>query len=275
MIKLWLLLLCLVWVSVTSSHAQVYRWVDKDGNVNFTDNPSRIPADRVDQSRELSPDDPRGHFTRSGSPASSPAIPSSTTESPPVTGSEALPRLREKERALAQQIAAAQEERQLYLKKIESVRPVRTNPAFGGKRRRVETIGQSLAAVERQLDTLRTELQQVQTEIQQAQQPLLSSSASQSPIGVAFDNQGHDRAYWQRRVSAVHARLRQAREQRKEILEQLSADHPGTYGRRGREVLNLTRTLDQVDRNMRNAEADLQTLQQKATRAGAPAEWLQ
>jgi septation ring formation regulator EzrA len=181
-------------------------------------------------------------------------------------------------KTLEQQIDQARQKRQHYLEQLKATRPVRTNPAFGRKRRRVDDVGRSLAEVERQLDTLQAELQQVQTKLRQVEQPQPSaSSASARPPSraVTFDLQGHNRAYWQRRLGAVHTRLRQAQEQRQTVLERLASEHQGSYGRRGKEVLRLTQTLEQLEQDMRNAEAALQALRQEATRAGAPAEWLQ
>ena len=104
-----------------------------------------------------------------------------------------------------------------------------------------------------------------------------STPAQQGPPGeVVFDNQGHDRAYWRRRLEALQAQLRQAQGQRKALLEQLAPEEQRqAFGRRGVEVLRQTQALERLERDMRGTEAALQVLRQDAAQAGAPAEWLQ
>jgi outer membrane murein-binding lipoprotein Lpp len=273
------MLVCIACVYVTPSLARIYRWTDEAGRVHYTDNPGTIPPNRRGDSRELSGDTSRSKASGTGtvapSPATTPPLPSGV---PQDASSDKVGHLRQRVKTLERQIDEARQERQGYLEQLKAMRAVRTNPAFGRRRRRVEDVGHSLAAVERQLDMLQAELQQVQTELRQVEQPQPSASSASAPgplREVRVDLQGHNRAYWQRRLGAVHTRLRQAQEQRQTVLERLASEHQGPYGRRGEEVLRLTQTLEQLGQDMRGAEAALQALRQEATRAGAPAEWLQ
>lgn len=267
MTKRCLIILSIIGLSMTQSYAQVYRWVDKDGQVHFTDSPSRIPADRLDQSQELPSDASQGQFTHSETPAPPTSV---TNEAPPPGTSAEQLTWRQQETEIKARIAAAQKERQHYLEQLDAVRPAQMNPAIGGQKRRLAIEwGRSLAAVERELDTLHEELQQVQTKLQ---------AFKQTPPPTAdtfFDKQGHTRAYWQRRSMPLHNRIRQAQGQRLAILEQLSADSQTAVGRRGKEVLQLTHELQQVNQNLDSATTALQNLKQEAARAGAPAAWLQ
>lgn len=272
--KCCIFILSVLWLSTTLGHAQVYRWVDKDGRVHFTDNQSSIPADRLDRSYELSPDTAQGKFSQgeTATPATSAA-----TEAPsPITSSEHL-QWQQKERQIKERIAAAQEERQHYLTQIQSMRQAQMNPAFGGRKRRgVIEWGQSLAAVERQLDTLNGDLQQVQSKIQALEQtPQPADTADSQADSRLLDKQGNSRVHWHRRSAPLHNRIQQAQTQRQVILEQLSADSQAPVGRRGKEVLRLTQELEQVNQDLARATTDLQNLQQEGARAGAPADWLQ
>ena len=91
------------------------------------------------------------------------------------------------------------------------------------------------------------------------------------------DNRGHNRAYWRRRFEPLQARLRQAQKQRQTVLAQLEAPlkKRNSFGRRGVEVLRYTQALERAGQDIRTTETALQGLRQDATRAGAPAEWLQ
>jgi hypothetical protein len=278
MMPLWVVLIWICWISVIPSLAQIYRWTDEKGGVHYTDNPGTIPPER------------RPHSMRSLPPVSEEAADAAPTPQrlPPPFATRGGPQdntlpaedvslLQQHARALEQQIAALRQERQTLLEQLKAVRPIKTNPAFGQKRRQVETAGRSLAAIEQQLDALYAELLQVQTTLQEREsgEP---SAETQSPRATGVDRQGHDRAYWQQRLEALRTRLQQAREERQAILEQLAPETGDTrqaFGRRGREVLELVQRLEQADQDMRQAEAALQALQQDATRAGAPAAWLQ
>jgi septation ring formation regulator EzrA len=185
--------------------------------------------------------------------------------------------LQRQARSLEERIAAALQERQKYLDQLKATPEVRASPEFGRQRRQIDETGRSLAAVERQIDTLSAELRQVQAKLQGAGQ-----AAPPAPVGralpdtVMLDTQGHDRTYWRQRLEALQTRLRQAKEQRQTILAQLGAEEErSAFGRRGVEVLRQARTLDQINQEIRNTEAALEALRQEATRARAPAEWLQ
>lgn len=274
MIKRCLVILSVIGFSMTQSYAQIYRWVDKDGQVHFTDNPSLIPADRLDQSRELSPDASQGQFSRSGTSAPPAAV---TTEAPQTGISDEHLALKREETEIKARIAAAQEERQHYLTQLNTMRPVRVNPAFGGRNRRdVMAWGHSLAEVERQLDTLHDELTQVQSKLQAFEQPSRPGTGADSQDeNRFFDKQGHSRDYWRRRSTPLYERIEKAQAQRQAILEQLSADPQAIGAQRASEVLQLTRELEQVTQKLDSATTDLQNLKQEANRAGAPVAWLQ
>jgi hypothetical protein len=180
-------------------------------------------------------------------------------------------------RELEQQIAASLQERREYFARINAIRPIRLNPAFGGREpRRLGQWTRALVAVERQLDALYARLRSLQAELQTQQPP--TPPAARQQAQSAFDNQGHDASYWQQRGQEVRDRIQTARLQRQAILEQLlpeSGDMRRTTGIGGREMLTQIQTLQQIDQTMQEAEDALQTLRQEADRAGAPAEWLQ
>jgi hypothetical protein len=187
--------------------------------------------------------------------------------------------LQQRAHGLEQQIAAALQERQELLDQLKAVRPIRTNPAFGQQRRRVDDAGRALATLEKQLDALYAELQPLQARLQEHDPTQPSGGESpRAPEEVGFDTQGHDQVYWQQRVALLQARVQNAREQRQAILAQLAPDTPeerSAFGRRGREVLQLVEALERTTQDIRAAEAALQALRQEAYHAGAPAAWLQ
>ena len=100
-------------------------------------------------------------------PPASVAPPVSPPSAPVPAGAQSatptgMSPLQQKAQAVEQQIAAAQQERQHLLDELREVRPIRMNPAFGGReRRRVDEMGRALAALEMQLDTLYAELQDI------------------------------------------------------------------------------------------------------------------
>ncbi|MGQ4808662.1 hypothetical protein NKDENANG_02050 [Candidatus Entotheonellaceae bacterium PAL068K] len=274
------ILVCLVCLQALPSLAQIYRWTDEKGKVHFTDNLGTIPVNHLETSRELSSGSSRPPNFTSGARRPPSAVGSSSPGSRLQAAADGgLDRLHQREQTLEQRIATAHQERQQYLERLSAVRSVRMNPAFGRRRRRVNQWGQALAAVEQQLDTLLTALQQVRTQMQamEVEQTPAPAGPPASQIG-GFDKQGHDRAYWQRRVKVVRARLQEARAQRQTILAQLaptSEKKRRAFGRRGQQVLQLTQALERVEQDRRDAETTLQRLRQKAVQAGAPAEWLQ
>ncbi|MCZ6872391.1 MAG: DUF4124 domain-containing protein [bacterium] len=275
MTKLGLFILFLAWLSATPSQAQIYRWVDKDGKVHFTDNQSRIPADRIDQSRKLLSDPVQEQPAESATPAPAAASPATTsTEPPTLRPSEAPSRLRQQAEDLKGQIEAQDSIRQDYLDELKAIRPVSANPLAVRIRRKVDRLGQSLADVEHRLDALHDELGQIELKLQQTQRQQLGDATPQSPPpDVVFDRNSHNRAYWQRRVASVRDRLNQAKQERQIILGQLSAEP--TTGRRGKDVLRLVHDLDGLEQDRRAAETELQALRQKAAKAGAPPAWLE
>jgi hypothetical protein len=210
-------------------------------------------------------------------------VPPASPPSPPAAGASQsdaeadLALLQQKAQALEQQIAAAQQERQDILDELKEVRPVRMNPAFGRERRRVDDMGRALATVEQQLDALYAELQDIVLQ-QSAAAPGAAATTPAPSREVFLDNQGHDRTYWQRRVVALRERLQHARQQRQSVLQQLTpelSEERSAFGRRGREVLQLVTTLEQLNQDIHQDEIALQTLRREATNAGAPVSWLQ
>jgi hypothetical protein len=151
------------------------------------------------------------------------------------------------------------------------------NPAFGRERRRVDDMGRALATVEQRLDALYAELQDLTLQ-QSAAAPGAAAPTSSPPREVFLDNQGNDRTYWQRRVVALRERLQHARQQRQSVLQQLTpelSEERSAFGRRGREVLQLVSTLEQLNQDIHQDELALQTLRREAVSAGAPVSWLQ
>jgi hypothetical protein len=277
MTKFWCLLLCILCLPVTASFAQIYRWTDDTGRVHFTNNPDTIPPHRRPSSREVV----SGTSTTSPSPTN--VAPPASPSSPPGAGASQsdadadLALLQQKAQALEQQIAAAQQERQDILDELKEVRPVRMNPAFGRERRRVDDMGRALATVEQRLDALYAELQDIGLQ-QSAAAPGAAAPTSSPAREVFLDNQGNDRTYWQRRVVTLRERLQQARQQRQSVLQQLTpelSEERSAFGRRGREVLQLVSTLEQLNQDIHQDEIALQTLRREATSAGAPVSWLQ
>jgi septal ring factor EnvC (AmiA/AmiB activator) len=277
-------LMCLFWIAalgldVQPGLAKVYSWRDEKGQLHFTDNPANIPPHLRPESHELPPAPQPGGPTETRqaeepSPPDSRAAPTSKPVAAPSPGQIAS--LERRASDLQKQIEAAQQERQQYLDKITAVRDVRTNPAFGRQRRRVDEWGRALAAVERRLNTLRQELEDVQgtlQQLEQARQPALRPPPPSE--AVVFDAEGHTRDYWQQRAHPLRTQLQQAREQRKQILARLAEEPEGAFGRRGEEVLRMTRTLKETEATIRQTEAALQQLRQEAKAAGAPLEWLQ
>jgi hypothetical protein len=276
----WLLLLYLLWGSVTPGLAQIYRWTDNAGRVHFTDNPGTIPPERRAHSRQLAPD-----TTRSGDAADVPAqslapgVPPATTNSPQPAASERALLLQKQAQTLEDQIAAALQERQQLFEQINATRSIRLNPFSGAlERRQIDVQGRALATVEKRLDALNAEWQQVQATLQELEQetgPVPLESGPQR--GPMLDNQGHDRTYWRQQLATLHTQLQQAQEKRRALLENLGADSRERrgFGRRGYEVLQQTRMLEQTEQDIRETEAAMEALRQDATRAGAPSEWLQ
>jgi hypothetical protein len=277
-------LLCLVWIAalglnVRPGRAEVYSWRDEKGQLHFTDNPANIPPHLRPESRELqfTPQPGGSTETQQAEEPSSPdsgAAPTSKPVAAPSPGQIAS--LERRASDLKKQIKAAEQERQQYLHKITSFPEVRTNPAFGQQRRRVDEWGRALAAVERRLDTLRQELENVQATLQQPEQARQPALRPPPPSeDVFFDAEGHTRDYWQQRARPLRTQLQQAHELRQQILARLTDRPSGTFGRRGEEVIQMTHTLEKTEATIHQTEAALQQLRQEAKAAGAPLEWLQ
>ena len=280
MTKFWCLFLCILCLSVTASFAQMYRWTDDTGQVHFTNNPDTIPPQRRPYSQQVVPGTSTTSSPTNVAPPASPqsaASPSRAGASQSDADADTAS-LQQQAQALEQQIAAAQQERQRILDELKDVRPVRMNPAFGGRERRhVDDMGRALATVEQRLDALYAQLQDIT--LQQGATASDAVAPTPAPASeVLLDKQGHDRTYWQRRVVTLRERLQHARQQRQSILQQLApelSEERSAFGRRGREVLELVTTLEQLNQDIHQTEIALQALRREATSAGAPVSWLQ
>ena len=272
MIQGWCLLLWICWLSVLPGFAQIYRWTDDRGSVHYTDTPETIPPHRRASSRPLLP--------AAGDKATGPQPPQYSAPgvaAPRLDEAVAPSSVAQRVRQIEQQIATTLQERQRLLDQLKTVREIRTNPAFGQERRRVDEAGRALATIELQLDTLYAELRQAQAAEPAHAQTDSPTPPLSAPPDTMRDAQGRDQAYWQQRTAVLRVRLQQAREQRQAILSQLAApaEDRSAFGRRGREVLQLVQALERTSQELRDAEGAWQALQHEANQTGAPAVWLQ
>jgi hypothetical protein len=273
MMRLWIALVWLIWVSVSPALAEIYRWTDDAGKVHLTDNPDTIPPAyraraRSSGSGPSATDEIPSVDVRPSPPQPLPADRMPAAQAPAPAAAPTTPEIAE----LEQQIAAARQERQAYLEQLSSERPVYANPLFVRQRRQIAELGYALLTVEQQLDTLQAALEQAQ----QHQQALHAPPPEQS--NVVLDRAGNDATYWQQRVTVVRERLQEAQVQRRDILTQLTAaadGGQGIIGRQGYEILQQARALQQAEQEIDAAEAALQAMQQEALQAGAPLAWLQ
>ena len=271
MMGLWIALVWLIGVSVSPALAQLYRWTDDTGKVHITDNPETIPPAYRDRARSSTSDAPAPD-TDADAPAVAPSPPPRPPARASAPAQDARSRATPQMQELQQQIATARQERQTYLDRLRNERTIHATPEFVRQRRQIAEAGRALLSVEQRLDALQAELERAQQQ-SQAQQ---ASPPAQSTIGI--DNEGHDATYWQRRLAVARDRLRQAQAQRRDILTRLAtAAGSGERAAAGqaRLILQQADTLHQVEQDIDAAETALQTLQQEALRAGAPAEWLQ
>ena len=273
MMRLWIALVWLIWVSVSPALAEIYRWTDDAGKVHLTDNPDTIPPAyrtraRSSGSGPSATDATPSINVRPSPPQPLPAELMPAAQAPAPAAAPTTPEIAELER----QIAAARQERQAYLEQLSSERPVYANPLFVRQRRQIAELGYALLTVEQQLDTLQAALEQAQ----QHQQTLLAPPPEQS--GMVLDQAGNDATYWQQRMTAARERLQEAQMQRRDILTQLTAatdGGQGIMGRQGYEILQQTQALQQTEQEIDAAEVALQAMQQEALQAGAPRSWLQ
>ena len=277
--RLGILCLGILWGTVVLGWAEIYRWKDATGQIHFTDNPEAIPEAYRGQVQaplpESDSDDP-------GPALGPPPIP--PRSSPPPASEETRLRpgaadsgpVKQKIRILEQQLAAAHQQRQAYIDQINAKRPIRMNPAFGSKRRQVADLGQELAAVERQIDSLQAALQQAQAAAAPASQN--PATGASRPDGERQNPTLETASVWQQRFQTARERVRQAQEQRQDVLTRLSGDDQGpreAFGRRGREVIQQTQELQRLEQEIGTAEAALQSLEAAAERAGVPPGWRQ
>lgn len=269
MMGLWIALVWLIGVGVSPALAQLYRWTDDTGKVHITDNPETIPPAYRNRARSSTSDAPA-----SDTDADAPAVAPSPSPRPPARAPapDASARATQRMQALQQQIATARRERQAYLDQLRNERTIHATPEFVRQRRQIGEVGRALLTVEQRLDALQAELERAQQQAQAQQAP----ATARSTIGI--DNTGHDATYWQRRLSVARDRLRQAQAQRRDILTRL-ATATGSGERvaagQARLILERAEALYQAAQEIDAAETALQTLQQEALRAGAPAAWLQ
>src|SRR5262249_54277576 len=122
---LWIVLVWLIWVSLSPALAEVYRWTDDAGKTHLTDNPDTIPpAYRA-----------RARASGSGTPATTetPAVeetPAPPQRLPPVSQvpAPATAPSAQQIAELEQQIALARQERQTYLEQLSSIPDVQATP---------------------------------------------------------------------------------------------------------------------------------------------------
>lgn len=278
--RLSILCLGILWGTVTLGWAEIYRWTDTNGQIHFTDNPLAIPPAYRNQVKVSAP-----NSAQETSAAPPPAVPLSATGetfvSPGATdsGTDDPSEPREQRlRTLEQKLTEARQQRQTYLDQIVNTRSIRLNPAFGRKRRQIANLGQELATVERQIDTL-------QADLQQAREAQGTASGFSSP-GPEAPQPGDDQqnaslepaSVWQRRFRTARDRVRQAQAQRQSVVTLLSGEEQRprqAFGRRGHEVVQHTRELQRLEETIHTAEAALERLEAEATQAGIPQEWRQ
>lgn len=268
----WQIGACCLVLSCAAAHAELYRWTDDAGKTHITDNPATIPP--AYRHRVRAPDT---------APVASPeAPPRPGAPSEPVTAPQRVPQPTTPESSasgtsdasiaeLEQQLQVAQQERQAALERLRGERAVHVTPEFIRQRRTIADTGRSLAALEQRITELSTALA---AKRRQAAPPT-TPTASQT---VIVDRDGHDATYWRRVVGTARERLQQAHTQRQTLLERLgtATESEGRAAqRRGREVLQHARTLEQLTTEINAAQAALDLLYEEARQAGAPAAWLE
>lgn len=270
MIRLWIALWWLVWASTSPALAQLYRWTDDAGKIHITDNPATIPPayrDRARSSPSEAPASDTNAAPPSGASSSPQRVPAPAQPPSQDTSVAAVPQIQ----ALQEEIAKARQERQTHLEQLRDERPIHATPEFVRQRRHIGETGQALLRVEQKLDTLSAALEQAQKQWQAQQAPPVQSS-------TGFDQEGHDATYWQQRLGALRDRMSQAQAQRRDLLRQLAAaagEDPRAAARQGRTILQLVQALQQAEQDIDATATGLQTVEQEALRAGAPAAWLQ
>src|SRR5712691_14458 len=273
MMGLWIAVVWLIWVSLSPALAEVYRWTDNAGKIHLTDNPDTIPPAYRARARASGSDTPAADETPAVDAPPSPPQPLPANRPPASPAPASATTATAQEIAeLAQQIAAARQERQSYLAQLSGVPEVRATPEFVRQRREIAELGRALVLVEQQLDTLQAALEQAQQRLQAQQAP------PPEQRDVILDQTGNDATYWQRRMAAARDRVQQAHMQRRDILTPLTAGAGGEeriMGRQGHNVLQQAQALQQVEQEIDAAEAALQAVQQEALQAGAPRAWLQ
>jgi hypothetical protein len=280
MMWLWIVLVWLIWASVSPALAELYRWTDATGKVHITDNLATIPPAYRERARASGSGTPAAHETPDSdsemdvpppepSPTQRPSArsePVSQAATPPV--SPMVPQIVE----LEQKIAMARQERQTYLEQLDSERAVHAMPVFVRQRRQIAELGRALLTVEQQLDTFYGELEQARKQFQE------QHATPTERQDVVLDNEGRDATYWQSRITAARDRMQQAQTLRRDLLTQLAAATVGdlrTAERQGGHILRQARSLQQVEQEIDATEAAMQAMRQEAFQAGAPEEWLQ
>jgi len=271
----WLVCLWLVGVSITPALAEIYRWTDATGKVHFTDNPEAIPPAYRPRSTIVDPGTSAPAPAVSSPPTTAPAPtvrPSPPTRPPDrvappgASFSSSAPSQRLQLAEINQKITLARQERQTYFDQLGGTRGVQTTPEFVRQRRQLADFGRSLLAIEQQLDTLFTARDEVQQRLDTQQETQANSTS------IVFDQDGHDALYWQRRASTLREQVQQAYARRRDLLSQLSTSL-GDEPRGGERILLRAQALQQNAQDIDSAEGALQTMQQEARQAGAPAEW--
>ena len=291
-------MIMLITLGLAPASAELYRWTDKAGKTHVTDNPDNIPPayrSRVTVSEPPALPAPPALEVPQASPlqpeqesqTEPPSLPQVPPQDPPQVPPQDPPQVPPKpavaprngsvlESTLAgleEQMRAARQERQTYFERLRAERGVHTTPEFVRQRRQITELRRGLFAVERQIDTLQAAV----VEAQRQRQTTPDSAALQS-ASVVIDHNGHDEAYWQRRVAGARERLQQAQAQRRTLLDQRAPQTDGETRdaeRLGREFLQQVATLEQLASTIEAAEGELRGLHNAARDAGAPAAWLE
>src|SRR5262245_57753884 len=202
MMRFWITLWWLIWVSVAPALAQLYRWTDDAGRIHITDNPATIPPAYRDRAHSSTSEVPTAD-TNADSPPVAPSLPPRPPAPSRPLPQDTISTLKPQIQELQEQITTARQERQTHLDQLRNERPVHATPEFVRQRRQIAETGQALLLVEQKIDALAAALERAQKQWQAQQTP-------PTPNPTGFDQAGHDATYWQGRLSAIRDRLRQA-----------------------------------------------------------------
>src|SRR5574341_912367 len=129
MMRFWISLWWLIWVSVAPALAQLYRWTDDAGKVHITDNPVTIPPAYRDRARSSTSEAPAADTNANIPPVAPSPPPHAPAPSPPLP-QDAISALVSQIQELQEQISTARQERQTHLEQLRDERPVHAMPEF-------------------------------------------------------------------------------------------------------------------------------------------------